>query len=363
MMLWCYRRACDNVLKQNIFFLEILKSDIANSRWRFWNFAFCKKKPQMFCAVVSLVTKTKCRKIKVSNEKIILPGSVFLGLHRSKHLSDSALKVAKWLTEEIWRAEGLSWPDVCTRGINRAEVIAVPPSQRYLWWHWQMGPDSSILLPGTPRKGPGKGKVLAWPMSKTTLAVANMSLYKHVLCLQKQVAVWVAPPARLLRLPRDAALQRSFPCGAAPSCSPSSLYRRAHFKIREPAWGKLGSPTGFCDWSQGNIMAWTLLGVHSALAASQVVPAKGTNLPCLLNQVLTFPPERRRPGLLPAVSVRHWSSTIATYLNKITRASGHIDFAGESVQRTTHIPSAAQGPECLHKAPPQLPWDLAWMWY
>lgn len=46
-----------------------------------------------------------------------------------------------------------------------------------------------------------------------TLVVANMSLYKHVLCPQKQVAVWMPPSARL---PWDAALQGHFPGWAAP---------------------------------------------------------------------------------------------------------------------------------------------------
>lgn len=312
----------------------------------------------MFCILVSLVTKTKCRKIKVC---LILLSSVFLRLHRSKHLPDRALKVAKWLTEEIWRAEGLSWPDICTRGINRAEVTALPPSQRYLWWHWQMGPNSSILLRGAPRKGPGKRKVLVRPMSQTTLAVANMSLNKHILCLQKQVAVWMFPSARLPRLPWDAALQCNVLCGTAPSCSPSSLYRRLHFKMREAAWGKFGSPTVFCDWPQGKIMPWNLSGVHSALFASQVAPAKGTNLPCLSNpQVLTFPSRRRCPGLLPAVLVRHWFSTIATYLNKITRASGHIDFAGESVPANKPQPQCSRRTWVSAQSPP---WDLAWVWY
>ena len=159
----------------------------------------------MFCTLVSLVSKTKCRKIEVSNEKIFLPSSVFLGLHRSKHLPDSTLEVAKWLKEEIWRAEGLSWPEICTRGINRAEVIALPPSQPYLWWCWQMGPNSSILLPGAPRRGPGNGKMLVGPVPQATLAVANMSLYKHVLCLQTPVVAWMPPSACLLRLPRGAA--------------------------------------------------------------------------------------------------------------------------------------------------------------
>lgn len=40
-----------------------------------------------------------------------------------------------------------------------------------------------------------------------------MSLYKHVLCLQKRVAVWMPPLARLLGLFWGAALQRSFPWG------------------------------------------------------------------------------------------------------------------------------------------------------
>lgn len=46
-----------------------------------------------------------------------------------------------------------------------------------------------------------------------TPVVANMSLYKHVLCPQKQVAVWMPPSARL---PWDAALQGHFPGWAAP---------------------------------------------------------------------------------------------------------------------------------------------------
>lgn len=167
----------------------------------------------MRCIFVSLVTKTKCRKIKVFSEKVILPGSVFLGLHRSKHLPDSTLKLAKWLTEEVWRAEGLSWPDICTRGINRAEVIALLSSQCYLWWCWQMGPSSSVLFPCAPRKGPGKAKVLVRPKSETTLAVANISSYRHLLCLQNQVAVWMPPSASLFGLPWDAAFSVAYLVG------------------------------------------------------------------------------------------------------------------------------------------------------